>query len=356
MSLDLLIVGLDGLDPRLLEYMRSKGYMPTFDELVADGATLGAMASRVGSQSVPHTGPAWTTIYTGLTEREHGVTQGGWLLGDVSLEPHFEQTLFHSLSRSGYDVGSFTMPITYPATVENSKSWMVSGFPAMNTTDKIVAPHSLKEHLPPSFNEYQARELLQADESRHASASKWVEAERYKSESILPEILEKHPVDVLCYGTQITDAMCHRARIYPRYFDSGIKLLTEKINDATGWSLQPPRTTSIAWREDVRTAYQQADRIVEQLLTLTDPDRLLVVSDHGFKLDGRGHALLGTSLTLGDIQRPEHIAEVKYMTEEALGVQSSETAEIDRQESTLSDLEREQVQEQLESLGYLDNT
>jgi predicted AlkP superfamily phosphohydrolase/phosphomutase len=120
MCLNLLIVGLDGFNLRLLEHMCSKEYMSIFYELMADGATLGAVASRVGSQSVPHTGPVWTTIYMGLTEREHGVTQGDWLLSDVSLEPQFEQAVFHNLSRSGYDVGSFTIPTTYPTTVENS--------------------------------------------------------------------------------------------------------------------------------------------------------------------------------------------------------------------------------------------
>jgi predicted AlkP superfamily phosphohydrolase/phosphomutase len=76
MGIDYLILGADGMDPRLLDYMCSKGYVPTIDNLIEEGADVGRMASRVGSQSVPHTGPAWTTIYTGLTEREHGVTQG----------------------------------------------------------------------------------------------------------------------------------------------------------------------------------------------------------------------------------------------------------------------------------------
>lgn len=358
MGVDLLILGADGMDPRLLEYMKLKRYVPTINSIVAETANIGKMSSRVGSQSIPHTGPAWTTIYTGLTEREHGVTQGGWLLGDVSLIPHFENTIFSEMTTEGYSIGSFTMPITYPAqTADDGDSWMVSGFPAVtDAPEKIVAPSSVESYLPDDFDKVQARELLHRDK-RHEPVSKWIDAERKKVNEVLPRFIEHQPVDVVCYGTQIIDAMCHRVHPYPRYPYAAFRRLYKAFSHM-GWSFQMPRIATIAVRKEVRLAYQEIDNILKSLIELTNPERILLVSDHGFSLDGQEHSFVGTSLTEEMVRRPEHIAEVPSVVYESLGINSKTrtVSEIDRSGDTLSDDEQKKVKEQMASLGYLDDT
>jgi len=61
----LCIVGIDALDPDLLEKWRDD--LPTFRRLMEGGAW-----SRLESTFPPDSIPAWTTIYTGLDPSEHG--------------------------------------------------------------------------------------------------------------------------------------------------------------------------------------------------------------------------------------------------------------------------------------------
>jgi len=357
MKVDLLVLGADGMDPRLLEYMQSKGYVPFITDVISETADLGQMASRVGSQSVPHTGPAWTTIYTGLIEREHGVTQGGWLLGDVSLTPHFEHTIFSKIAKAGCSVGSFTMPITYPAqTADGKDSWMVSGFPAVtDAPEKIVAPSEMESRLPDDFGKAQARGLFRRNE-RHKPVTEWIEAERKKVGEVLPRFIDDQPLDVLCYGTQIIDAMCHRARVYPRYISGGMQMVCDAVKRVVNTSIELPRLNTVARREEVRSAYQEVDNLLKTLVDMTNPDRILIISDHGFRLNGTDHSFVGTSIADGMDRRPEHIAEVSTAIYESLGIhtETPPVSEIDRSQETLTDDEQQKIKDQMASLGYLD--
>jgi hypothetical protein len=249
------------------------------------------------------------------------------------------------------------MPITYPAQqVTDSDSWMVSGFPAMtDAPEKIVAPASMEHLLPSDFESVQARHLLNRDE-RHEPVSKWIVAEHRKVNEVFPEFFEIQPVDVVCYGTQILDGICHRAVPYPRSPYAVLRRLYSAARSHLGWSVQTPRIATIARRNEVQLAYHQVDTILSSLIDMTDPDRILLVSDHGFKLDGRGHAFVGTSLTDGPVRRPEHIAEVPEPIYESLGIKhdADDDTTVDRENGQLSDDEREKVQEQMASLGYLD--
>lgn len=359
MSLDLLVVGADGLDPTTTNYMLEKGYMPTVAELLTDGAEMDVCASRLSGNPVPHTGPAWTTIYTGLTEHEHGITQGGWVQGNVSLERHYEHTVFSDLIEAGYRTGTFTMPITFPAvTDEEDGSWMLSGFPAVADDEddtRIVAPSEMHDQIEIDYNKIQS-ELLNPDGERSLSVKKWAAAERYKRQEILPRFTDERPVDVLFYGTQIADTMCHRASYFPPYLDGIARRAAAASNDAFGWALQPPRLGSKVWREEVRQAYRVVDSIIADLIEAHNPDRLLVVSDHGFKRRG-GHAYLGTSLVTGDIKRPEYITEVREVVLDALDIEDPragrEQTEIERSTDDLSDDDREAIEAQMQALGYI---
>lgn len=67
-----LVLGVDGLDPRLTKKYMNKGVMPNFEKFVKRGAAredlvmLGAMPTI--------TPPMWTTLATGAYCETHGVT------------------------------------------------------------------------------------------------------------------------------------------------------------------------------------------------------------------------------------------------------------------------------------------
>lgn len=347
--MDLAVIGADGFDPRIANYYLTKGHLPNLKELRERGE-FGGLASRLEGHEEPQTGPAWTTIYTGLRAAQHNVTQGGWHEGDVSLRPHFDQSIFAELADLELSVGSFTMPITFPA-VAREGSWMVSGFPATRVSDKIVAPTDVLSYLPDGFGDLQARALLNAPGEQSSSISDWVEAEDRKLE-VLDTILEDYEADVLFYGSQITDVVGHRVGYYPPKLNGLVRRLAGSISGLLSTELIPPRMGTKVWHPEVKAAYQQMDAIVGHLVENYDPNDILLVSDHGFQLAETNHAFVGTSIATGGIPRPESILEVKEcILESRQNEWENET--IDRSDAALSDEDVQGVREQLDSLGYL---
>jgi len=353
MSLDLLVIGADGWDPKMVDYFLSKGDLPNLQNLINEGGSVGPMASRLGEQDIPHTGPAWISIYTGSTEREHNVTYGGWLEGDVLFTNHYGNTVFKSLDESGYSTGVFTMPITYPAKTDPSTgSWMLSGFPAVGDISNQVSPSSLSDYLPDDFDEIRAKKLLNSDEERPDPVSEWIEAERRKRNEILPELLDNEPVDVLFYGTQIADVMGHRCRSRPVILSRVVRRALGRINNLTGDKFQLPRMGTVVWNQEMKRAYKEIDNILGDLRNRYDPDKILIVSDHGFDLDSEDHTFIGCSASFGDIHRPEYIIEVRDIILDALDIQPMEDTPSDTDEEQLSEAEQEELTEQLDALGY----
>lgn len=349
--MELLVIGADGADPRLLSYYLAKDTMPNLSAVLSEsGVEMKPMASRFSGNDVPHTGPAWTSIYTGLRASQHGVTEEGWIKGKISLSHHYDQTIFHDLMSNGLAVGALTMAITYPAQVTNDESWMVSGYPSTGNEERIIAPTRKQEALPSDYADIQAKSLF--EDYTPKPAHQWRSAEKRKVGGVLPELSSGHE-DVLFYGTQITDTMGHRANYRPFPLNGGVKLLSEKINNLLGTSIQPPRIGSIAWTDEMQTAYDTLDWVIGELVEEYNPDDVLIVSDHGFKLDGEDHSFLGTSIATDGIDRPESILEVKRVILERFDLEvDSEQRDIDRPEVELDEDDSKDVMEQLDALGY----
>ena len=349
--MELLIIGSDGASPRLLDYYLKKGRMPNLQRFLDEAGTdMKPMASRFAGNDVPHTGPAWTSIYTGLRASEHGVTEEGWTEGQISLTPHFENTVFSQLMNDGLSVGSLTMPITYPAQVENDSSWMLSGYPSSGLTDRLLSPTEKQPALPDDYSTLQAKNLL--SEEGPKPPEQWAESERRKVNDVLPS-LTTGDEDVLFYGTQITDTMGHRARYRPFRLNGALTLACERVNGLLGTAIQPPRVGSIAWTNEMRTAYETLDWILGKLIEDYDPEDVLLVSDHGFQMIGADHEFLGVSAATSGIERPESILEVKRVILDRFGINNSqEPVTVERPKDELNEEESENVMGQLEALGY----
>lgn len=65
----LVVIGLDGVDPEILDAMREAGHVPTLDRLWSNGAPA-ALKSLEPTWSPP----IWTTIFTGRLPADHGIT------------------------------------------------------------------------------------------------------------------------------------------------------------------------------------------------------------------------------------------------------------------------------------------
>ena len=129
----LMVLGFDGMDFETVQEIKY-GMIPKLKKR-AEWGVLKSISSTV-APTVPHTGPCWSSIYSGLTPDEHGITSGGWLLKHKTwqdLDKKRISLIFDEIGRH-YSIGMMTMPVTFPA--RPVQGWMVSGFPAPLSLDK----------------------------------------------------------------------------------------------------------------------------------------------------------------------------------------------------------------------------
>lgn len=67
-----LILGVDGLDPSLVNRFRAEGIMPNFDKFIARGSARKDLRMLGGVPTI--TPPMWTSLATGATPATHGIT------------------------------------------------------------------------------------------------------------------------------------------------------------------------------------------------------------------------------------------------------------------------------------------
>ena len=68
----ILILGIDGMDPRFTKYMLDKGEMPNLKKLVDNGAQREDLVLQGMMPTI--TPPMWTTLATGAYPGTHGIT------------------------------------------------------------------------------------------------------------------------------------------------------------------------------------------------------------------------------------------------------------------------------------------
>ena len=111
-----LMIGWDGTTWDLVKPWMERGELPVLAELVRRGVS-GAL------RSVPtmNSGPAWTTINTGLNPGQHGIySLVDWVDGKYELRPlkgtdRHGKTLWQRVSEAGKRVMVMNFPVTYPA-------------------------------------------------------------------------------------------------------------------------------------------------------------------------------------------------------------------------------------------------
>jgi len=255
--------GFDCLDFNVLK--RNLVHLPNFMKIWKE-SSRGAMFSR---DKV--TGISWSSIHTGMHWQKHGISDMWGRKGmhdagrdgpqDVKLPPSLD---FEScekpyswdyMNKAGYTTGVFNMPVTYPP--KSVSGWMVSGFPCPSNKD-ITFPASLQKYI---RKDYAPDWVNTVCEPKDVDPCKWVdrtpEVKTFLSQvadmeatrmDVLEELLTNEPVDMLYFQSSIVDRMIH----------------THGINDNTDLPV-----------------YAICDKILEDLLELTKPERLRIVSDHG---------------------------------------------------------------------------
>ncbi len=355
----LLLVGFDALSPQLL--FPRRGRLPAVGALCKDG-TWGKLRSYC---EIPWTGPAWTTIYTGLLPEEHGVTDGwGRARKDSKTFATCEsEYIWDLLAERAFSVGLFNLPVTYPprpiprgraSSVQqveagNCRNWMVSGFPAPDPAKHAMCwPASLQSELVAEGDlvkryftdpiQFFTCKIMGED---HARMGAWHNIALDSGEELVSNVVEtitrhqmqvglrlfkNHPVDVGFCQFSFLDRIGHLF-----------------------WFADSNEGRTDRW-------YGLADEVLGALVEQEQPENVLVVSDHGFQdnhhlQDG---AIIMSGRCFGKREQVTHrIEEVSPIIKECLGVESyGKVGGVGKGE--LSTAEDEEIASQLRALGYID--
>lgn len=325
---ELLVFGVDGLSNKVIQ-MLGKERLPTLHKLQRQTDTYGDYESyTVDGYQVPHTGPMWTSIYTGLYPEQHGLTEGGWREGESIF--HEINTVWDKLSQeTDKQIALYGMPMTYRA--KPIQGWMVSGF--VHTTlksmyDNCLYPENLLDN---DFIENTAayRAKVKLEEGCHPDMPEEPEnaieilreGEENRLETFKNLVEEKGTPDIAAYGTTFADKVGH----------------IDTIN--------PANQTTI-------NAYKYIDQMLKQLLETLEPEEIVIISDHGFS--GWSHDELGYYLdTTGEgMQTVFDFTPwlLNHFDIEYKGGEYGKQGELEG----LSDEEKDQMTNQLADLGYID--
>jgi len=238
------LFGLDGADS---EYLPS--YFPEFK------------VKQVESP-VPLSGPAWTSLYTGKTMKEHGVTHIWGLkvgnskrLSDIPYKTFWEKLQV--------EVGIFNAPVTYPPRPVNG--FILSGFPIALDNKPISYPENIVDE------DYWKNKIM--DIAQYGGLSKdrssWRQqfTQREKTKAIT-EQMSNRQIELLekLLGT------------YPdtRFLFAQFSHIDRLFHL---WGVN---------QENVKYVYREAMRLLNAVKRAYNPDRTFIVSDHGF-LRFKGH-------------------------------------------------------------------
>jgi len=322
---ELLIFGVDGLNPDMVQHMIQKGEMPNFKKLQNQENTVyGGFESFIcDGYSTPHTGPMWTSMYTGLKPEEHGLLSGGWNDGDSKF--HEMNTVWDKISKeTDKDMFLYGMPMTYKAKELNGK--MVSGF--VSTTLKsmwsnCVYPETLEKQLSEDFiqntSSYIAKvktegAKAETDSEQFYNAIKTGELNRLNQ---FKEVQSEE--DIVAYGTTLVDKIGH----------------VDGITEDGEYAVK---------------SYKILDQLLGELLETLQPADVAIISDHGFS--EYSHDLTGYVLDTTGRGMDEVFDFTPYLLD-VIGLEYDKNEYGPTKKDTdLTGKEKDDIKQQLENMGY----
>jgi predicted AlkP superfamily phosphohydrolase/phosphomutase/Flp pilus assembly protein TadD len=289
-----LVLGLDGVDPEIVDLLLSEGKLPNFAKLRQGGAYGRFLSSK------PLLSPiVWTTIATGKTPLEHGISHfvavnaktGAEL--PVTSQMRRVKALWNILSGAGREVAVVGWWATWPA--ENVSGAVVSDHTcyhflfnagASGSSDKVGVTHppELLDEITPlvrrpgdlkpeelaRFVDVTPEDLARPfDFEDDLSHFKWALATAQSYREIGLQLWKQRRPDVELVYVEGVDSSSHLfGHLFRRSGLSG-----------------PLAEQGRRYGRAVEEMYRYADEIVGAYLDALDDDTtLLVLSDHGFEL------------------------------------------------------------------------
>jgi len=260
---NILLIGLDGASPRLLNWLIAQGAMPHLRALVA-GDPLRPLESVL-----PYATPAaWATIYTGVDPGAHGVLDfTDWLnpaaplVDSTSLRA---PAIWQRLSEQGRRVAMIAFPLTYPPPVVNGV--MVSGLPSPHRGATWAYPADFDGLL----------KSIEGFLPDPEMTSPWV-----KPEASIAR-LERH-VQAVAQA-----ALAAHERYGQQGWDLfGVQFQALDTFQHMFWAWVDPEDVRHdklpnAQKQRARAFFRVLDEAIHQLVDRLSPQEIVLLSDHGF--------------------------------------------------------------------------
>ncbi len=260
-----LLIGLDGFSPDLVETWAGEGRLPSLAKLKRQGALL-----PMRGVMPPVTYPAWTTCVTGVNPGRHGIVDftevipGRYALRFLNSTDRKVPALWNILSEADRRVCVLGVPGAYPP--EPVNGILMAGFdsPVADSIDRsFVYPASAYPKVRGwGFAEFQEHRITP---QWYGNALHSLERKIAVKEAVALELLSEEPWDFFMVVFGEADTVSHH--FWPMEDPSSPR------HDAT---MKYPA-------HPIRRIYERLDVAVGNLLEHVDENTLvIVVSDHGF--------------------------------------------------------------------------
>lgn len=349
----LLIIAIDGLDPLFVEEFLPA--LPTFRCLRKECEWHRCICEA------PNTVTGFSSIYTGLSVQEHGLTgwddsdeECGWLGLANRLKNKGHGVFWDLLNVAGFSVGLFNPPLVWPAEIRNG--WCVAGFPSSlhwwkaapgkkEFPDRTLGLYSSPEIAalaPPRYTvdaqDYVERSLTQEDRRTWYSAE--IKALAHLRLRFALQAFSQLPVDIGFVCFTILDRIKHALHY--------LSLMQELNLQEVG--------------PEIQKNYELVDYFIHRLLDEIKPEAFLICGDHGLNFSEDKCTLEHTELTLAFAGGPKvrsgqvadkPLASVFFRIFELLDVAIPAVGATRFEEPVFSAKDQEVARKKLEGLGYL---
>ncbi|MBN2342392.1 MAG: alkaline phosphatase family protein [Deltaproteobacteria bacterium] len=264
----LIIIGIDGGDPILIEQYLKQNRLPNIKRLIHSG-----LFCPLRSTIPPTTFPAWTNFMTGSTPGIHGITdftvKQGYNIQFVGAFRRNVRTIFEYICDNGLTVGVAWFPATYPPIPLNG--FHISGWdsPVSNQGDaSFVHPASLHTELQRRFPDEHLRFNTINEFNDHPNWYLNAKAALLNSVSRRAEmacwLLEHQPTDVAAFYFGETDTVAHHFHAF-----------ADEKSPRRPDSVDPRLETAIA------EVYERIDAAIGDIQQRAGNVPMILVSDHG---------------------------------------------------------------------------
>jgi predicted AlkP superfamily phosphohydrolase/phosphomutase len=307
-----LVIGLDGAPPALIERLAADGTMPHCARLIREGA-FGVLRSTPNYNSFS----AWCSFLTGVNPGKHGIfnflnrVPGTYDLQRVHSSLRRAPSMLHLLGAAGKTVVSVNVPSTYPAEPVrglNVADWMTPSVRSKGFT----YPESLAPQMLAALGEEYP---LHTEVRRPALSGRYDVAFRNLADSLRRRLaaaeycLGKVDWDAAAIVFTETDAANHYFSHFDRAHPQHDRRAFERCGDL------------------LAAAYAQADQVVGRLLERADEGTtVIIVSDHGSCPESRGKAFTRGILEAIGALAPRRISASPGPALRALGAAAGRSA------------------------------